>query len=194
MLHGLPSILLVMLFGINQGQTGLQEEEFGIFYCDSFQISKLSHEERRSFELSEWHVSWHNHCMRLCIVYYQPYSTSHLITDARFIHEFESYLDATVLVEEMLCITGDFNLHVDDADNTYGYQFNNLLSSYGLVNHVTFPTHQAGHTLDLVITWNNQELELGSIKPGYFLSDHCFICADIVHFLARCSNQKAFLS
>ena len=26
----------------------------GIFYCDSFQVSKLSHEERRSFELSEW--------------------------------------------------------------------------------------------------------------------------------------------
>ena len=124
----------------------------GIFYHDSFQISKLSHEERRSFELSEWHVSWHNYCMRLCIVYHQPYSTSHPIIDATFMHEFESYLDATVLVKEMLCITGDFNLHVDDPDDTYGCQFNILLSSYGLVNHVTFPTHQAGHTLDLVIT------------------------------------------
>ena len=101
----------------------------GIFYRDSFQISKLSHQERRSFELSEWHVSWHNYCMRLCIVYHQPYSTSHPITDATFMHEFESYLDTTVLVEEMLCITGDFNLRIDDPDNTYGCQFNNLLSS-----------------------------------------------------------------
>ena len=124
----------------------------GIFNRDSFKLSKLSHTERRSFELSEWHVSWHSYCMRLCIVYHQPYSTSHPITDATFMHEFESYLDETVLVDEMLCITGDFNLHVDNPDDTYGSQFKNLLSSYGLVNHVTFPTHQAGHTLDLVIT------------------------------------------
>ena len=74
----------------------------------------------------------------------------------------------------------DFNLHIDNPDDTYGCQFNNLLSSYGLVNHVTFPTDQPGHTLDLVITQNNQELELRSIKPGYFLSNHCFVCADIV--------------
>ena len=163
---------------------------FGIFYHDSFQLSKLSHTERRSFELSERGVSWHNYCMRLCIVYHQPYSTSHPITNATFMHGFESYLDETVLVEEKLCITGDFNLHVDDPDDAYGCQFNNLLSSYGLVNHVTFPTHQAGHTLDLVITQNNQELELGSIKPGYFLSDHCFVCADIVIPWPDVQNRK----
>ena len=161
----------------------------GIFYCDSFQISKLSHQER-SFELSEWCVSWHNYCMRLCIVYHQPYSTSHPITDATFMHKFESYLDTRVLVEEMVCIIGYFNLHIDDPDNTYGCQFNNLLSSYGLVNHVTFPKHQAGHTLDLVITQNNQELELRSIKPGYFLSNHCFVCADIVIPWPDVQNRK----
>ena len=162
----------------------------GIFYRDSFQLSKLSHTERRSFELSEWCVSWRNYCMRLCIVYHQPYSTSHPITDATFMHEFESYLDETVLVQEMLCITGNFNLHVDDPDDTYGCQFNNLLSSYGLINHVTFLTHQAGHTLDLVITQNNQELELGSIKPGYYLSNHCFVCADIVIPWPDVQNKK----
>ena len=190
MSHMLPSILRAMPFWINQGQMGLQRGGIGIFYCDSFQISKLSHEERRSFELSEWCVSWHNYCMRLCIVYHPPYSTSHPITNATFLHEFESYLDAAVLVEEMLCITGDFNLHVDDPDDTYGCQFNNLLSSYGLVNHVTFLTHQAGRTLDLVITQNNQELELGSIKPGYFLSNHCFVCADIVIPQPDVQNRK----
>ena len=39
------------------------------------------------FELSQWRVSWHNYCMRLCIIYHQPYSTSHPITDATFMHE-----------------------------------------------------------------------------------------------------------
>ena len=80
----------------------------------------------------------------------------------------------------MLCITGDFNLHIDDPTDTYGCQFNDLLSSFGLINHITLPTHQAGHTLDLVITQNNQEIELRSIKPRYFLSDHCFVCVEII--------------
>ena len=164
----------------------------GIFHQESFQVCKLSHGEKSSFEYSEWHVSWHNYCVRLCIIYHQPYSASHPITDATFMHDFESYLDTIVLVDEMLCITGDFNLHIDDPTDTYGCQFNDLLSSYGLVNHITFPTHQASHTLDLVITWNNQEMELRSIKLGYFLSDHCFVCVEIV--IAKPDVQNKILS
>ena len=98
---------------------------------------------KNSFEYSEWCVSWHNHCIRLCIVYHQPYSVSHPVTDATFIQDFESYLDTLVLADEMLCITGDFNLHIDDPTDTYGCQLNDLLSSFGLINHITLPTHQA---------------------------------------------------
>ena len=136
--------------------------------------------------------AWHNHCIRLSIVYHQPYSASYPVTDATFIHDFESYLDTLVLTDEMLCITGDFNLHIDDPTDTYGCQFNDLLSSLCLVNHITFPIHQAGHTLDLVITQNNQEIELRSIRPGYFLSDHCFVCVEIV--IARLDVQRRMLS
>ena len=92
----------------------------------------------------------------------------------------------------MLCITGDFNLHIDDPTDAYGCQFNDLLSSYGLVNHITFPTHQAGHTLDLVITQNNHEMALRSIKPSYFLSDHSFVCVEIV--IAQPDVQSKMLS
>ena len=105
-------------------------------------------------------------------------------------HDFESYLDTIVLVDEMLCITGDFNLHIDNPTDTYGCQFSDLLSSYGLVNHITFPTHKASHTLDLVITRNNQEMEPRSIKPGYFQSDHCFVCVEIVIALGQMFKTK----
>ena len=163
----------------------------GIFHQESFQVCKLSHGEKSSFEYSKWHVSRHNYCVRLCIIYHQPYSASHPITDATFMHDFESYLDTIVLVDEMLCITGDFNLHINHPTDTYGCQFKDLLSSC-LVNYITFPTHQAGHILDLVITWNNQEMELRSIKPGYFLFDHCFVCVEIV--IARPDVQNKILS
>ena len=92
----------------------------------------------------------------------------------------------------MLVDEGDINLHIDNQTDTYGCQFNDLLSNYGLDNHITFPTLQAGHTLDLVITQNNQEMELRSIKPGYFLSDHCFFCVEIV--IAWLNVQSRMLS
>ena len=33
-------------------------------------------------------------------------------------------------------------------------------------------------------------MDLGSIKPGYFLSDHCFVCADIVIPWPDVQNRK----
>ena len=164
----------------------------GIFHHDSFQVCKVSHGEKSSFEYLEWCISWHTHCIRLCIVYHEPYSASHPVTDAAFIQDFESYLDTLVLADEILCITGDFNLHIDDPTDTYGCQLKDLLSSFGLVNYTTFPTHQAGHTHDLVITQNNQKIELRSIKPGYFLSDHCFVCVEII--IAQPDVQRRKLS
>ena len=163
-----------------------------IFHRDLFQVCKVSHGEKSSFEYSEWCVSWHNHCITLCIVYHQPYSVSNPVTDPTFIQDFESYLDTLVLADEILYITGDFNLHIDDPTDTYVCQFNYLLSSIGLINNITFPTHQTGHTLDLVITWDNQEIELRSIKPHYFLSDHCFVCVEII--VARLDVQRRKLS
>ena len=41
--------------------------------------------------------------------------------------------------------------------------------------HVTFPTHVYGHSLDLVITEVANGVELLSCEPGPFISDHCAI-------------------
>ena len=180
MSHMLLFIHLDMPSKISHDQMVMQGEALVFFIVTCSKCAKCLIVKNVYFEYSEWCVSWHNHCIRLCIVYHQPYSVSHPVTDATFIQDFESYLNTLVLADEMLCITGDFNLHIDDPTDTYGCQFNDLLSSFGLINHITFPTHQSGHTLDLVITQNNQEIELRSIKPGYFLSDHCFVCVEII--------------
>ena len=74
-----------------------------------------------------------------------------------------------------MLILGDFNVHVDDRSDTYGIEFCEVLDSFGLINHVTIPTHESGHTLDLIITRNNDELLLTKPRGGYFISDHCFV-------------------
>ena len=56
---------------------------------------------------------------------------------------------------ESLILTGDFNFHVDVASDSDAQVFLDLLTSIGLKQHVTVPTHISGHTLDLLITREN---------------------------------------
>ena len=51
-----------------------------------------------------------------------------------------------------------------------------MLDSLGLVNHVTFPTHKQGHTLDLVIEEEDSPL-IVKVTRGHLISDHHFIHA-----------------
>ena len=51
-----------------------------------------------------------------------------------------------------LLIAGDFNIHVDVPGNADSVCLKELLESMGLQQHVNVPTHESGHTLDLIIT------------------------------------------
>ena len=53
--------------------------------------------------------------------------------------------------------------------------FLDLLQNYDLINHVWQPTHVAGHSLDLIITRNNNEISLDNPQMRSFISDHCFV-------------------
>ena len=174
MSHALLFIHLVMPLKISNDQIVMQGEALVFFIMTCSKCAKCLMVKKVHLNIQNG-VSHGTTIVLDGIIYHQPYSVTHPVTDATFIQDLESYLDTLVLADEMLCITGDFNLHNDDPIDTYGCQFNDLLSSFGFVNLITFPTHQAGHTLDLVIIQNNQEVELRSIKPGYFLSDHCFL-------------------
>ncbi len=147
----------------------------GIFHKNSFKVQKIDSGEKRSFEFSEWIISWQNVRLKVCVVYHIPYSRSHPVTDATFLEEIQEYLESIALCNEKLLIAGDFNLHVDDESDQYGNEFCDFLDSVGLVNHVNVPTHESGHTLDLLITRNNGEISLTTPRAGYFISDHCFV-------------------
>ncbi len=147
----------------------------GIMFKDSFKVERLCYGFKSSFQYSEWRLSWDNNRLRLCVIYHPPYSKSNPVTNKTFMEEFESYVESIVLSSEPLCITGDFNLHMDVPTDTYQQQMSNLLISLGLYQHVDFPTHKEGHTLDLLITRSGDDFVPLSLHPGYFISDHCFV-------------------
>ena len=107
------------------------------------------------------------------IVFYRPPDTPFRL----FIDEFSTLLEQVVLLSDYPVIVGDFNIHVDKPNVSEASDFNSLLSSFGLVQRIDFPTHRNGHTLDLVIT---KQCETSLTGTGFelmdpLLSDHVIV-------------------
>lgn len=97
----------------------------------------------------------------------------------RFFEEFQTYLSGAVESPNLLLITGDFNIHVNDDNNPDHIRLRDLFSMYDLVQHVHVPTHKSGNTLDLIVTRANDELLLSNPVADYMISDHMFVCTDV---------------
>ena len=67
-------------------------------------------------------------------------------------------------------VLGDFNIHYDDAKQSEHLRM--LLRSFNLIQHVDVATHQCGHTLDLVITHDDDDLLSSVTVTSDSLSDH----------------------
>ena len=59
-----------------------------------------------------------------------------------------------------------------------------MLDSLSMINHITFPTHKQGHTLDLFIEEEDSPL-IVKVTRGHLISDHHFIHA----YLNICKNK-----
>ena len=79
--------------------------------------------------------------LRLVVIYRPPYTHNHRVTITAFLTEFSEYLESVILSIEPLVITGDFNIHVDVAENHDAVNFLELLESVNLMQHVDKATH-----------------------------------------------------
>ena len=87
-----------------------------------------------------------------------------------FLVEFAEFLSIVMAQYDRICIVGDFNLHVCCPSSVLVTDFITLYESFNLVQHITGPTHNKGHTLDLVLTHG---ISLKDIKAIDFPpSDH----------------------
>lgn len=73
---------------------------------------------------------------------------------------------------DRILILGDFNIHVCCPSNALAKDFLNLINSFNLVQSVTGPTHEHGHTLDLVLSYGLSVCECETIDNGF--SDCCY--------------------
>ena len=94
-----------------------------------------------------------------------------------FFDEFPNFLENTLQFQDELYIFGDFNIHLDKPSvNTRS--FLDILDTFSLHQHVTFPTHIYGHWLDLFITRSNCK-HVKAVSSSDGLSDHLTVLIDL---------------
>ena len=151
-----------------------------LLYRNSLNVVKIDAGERKSFEFSEWTVQLpSSHDLRVVILYRPPYSDEHKVTTSTFFVEFCNYLESIVLSKEQLLIVGDFNIHVDVLDDNDSIKLLDLLESFGLQQHVSQATHTHGHTLDLIITRQTDQIIKTAPHVDRFISDHASILCSL---------------
>ena len=68
-------------------------------------------------------------------------------------------------------ILGNFNLHVNDANDDNAMDFIETTQALALVQHVKFPTHTSGNTLGPVLTELFNGLKIQQCTQDDFISD-----------------------
>ena len=79
------------------------------------------------------------------------------------------------MTTEPLVMAGDFNIHVNVSSDNDAVRFLDQLSSMGLQQHIDFPTHVSGNTLDLLITRSSDSRLIREVQPDPYFSDHCSV-------------------
>ena len=107
-----------------------------------------------------------------------------------FVTELENFLDEHTKYSHSFLLAGDFNVHYEITDHPNVAKLENVLSSFGLAQHVDGPTHKLGHTLDLIYT-NPFELNV-TVTPvrNYCLSDHFPVIFELMNIGGLNNNRK----
>jgi len=131
-----------------------------------------------SFELISRSLFLNSVCIRMWVIYRSPSQSVQ-----RFLDEFSDLLELVSVSSGKLLIVGDFNIHVDDPSCSVARKFLSLLDTFGLTQHVKFPTRlqsgRPGHSVDLVLSRSTDNFVVDCYNSD-LISDHFSI-----HTLAR---------
>ena len=107
-----------------------------------------------------------------------------------FVTEFAEFLESVVVTAEPLALAGDFNINVNVMTDNDAAYFLDLLSSMGLRQHIDFPIHTSGNTLDLLISRTLNSNHIQDVRPGTYFSDHFLALFTINNFVPQLSRKK----
>lgn len=151
----------------------------GLLFKDNLKVSLKRSGEVSSFEFGVWSVTVSSINLTIVNIYRPPYSTNHPVPCSVFIKEFADFITDVFVDFTNVIILGDFNIHWDNKQDQDMLALKSLLTS--LVQHADCITHNAGHTIDLIITKEEFAFSLSDPENVFPISDHGMIkfCIDI---------------
>ena len=123
----------------------------------------------------------------LSVVYRPPPSKKNgLSTNAFLEQEWPLFLSNYATIDKPVVIVGNLNFHLDKPSDRDSLKFITCLETFGLKQHVKDPTHVAGHTLDVIITRDTDNIVSNievkdpalSDSNGKILRDHYAVIFD----------------
>ena len=169
-----------------------------ILYKKTLRLTKIKNKAFKSFEHIECSMMSGSSIVRLTCIYRSPTAAHSYITD--FLNDFDQYLEELIHHTGKIIICGDFNIHMENTDDPDTKKFSSLLERYGLIQHVSCPTHINGGTLDLVLTRSNtcdkinlenlEALQTPTTSDHYLISFTCTTSPDRTSSRIKKSGRK----
>ena len=132
---------------------------------------KVKVDKASSFETMTVMLDAASYTFRFVTIYRIPLSNNNKLKTSLFVEELSDYIEHAATLSGKLILIGDFNVHWDCEEDSERMELATLLNDYDFVQHVKGPTPERGHTLDLVITRQEDDL-VASCDIGAFISDH----------------------
>ena len=138
----------------------------GVFVSKTFsRVTVKNNIVFETFEYMDLELIRNNKVLEIIIIYRPPDTNK-----KKFIEEFSTLLE---MVNDVMktTICGDFNLWMDDNNDTEAKEFMEVMDMYNLTNSVLAPTSIGGHTLDLVIHCSDSNLISNvEVEPDFEIS------------------------
>lgn len=96
-----------------------------------------------------------------------------------FLSDFTDFITQLSSISPSVLLIGDFNIHIDSPAAKFTSDFLDILNCLNLTQHVTSPTHNHGHILDLVCSTPSLTIHNLSLTD-LTISDHLAITLDII--------------
>ncbi len=140
-----------------------------VIYKQSIPVTLISNCEYKTFEHIECLLKIQGAHLRLVTVYRPPPSKVNGLKVSDFFEEWPTFLDNYLTSSGKLVVVGDLNFHLDVKDDVNASNFKSTVEAAGLTQHVSGATHKKGHTLDVVLSCESDNIlhNVNVTDPGF---------------------------
>ena len=105
----------------------------------SFDVKLVDKANTRSYEYATWKLSYKKKTVTLTGIYHPPPKGK--VTNGMFIDDLTVHLTELLTNKHNNIILGDFNMHVDDPNDTDAGIFLDTITAFDLTQHVSMATN-----------------------------------------------------